>query len=234
MTTKKTTTGPVDIADLVRHRDYQIRKKLDGGTVHRYATIMRGGNLMPPVRVAIVNGAKVLVDGFHRVAAAEQAERSTVEAEIVEDVSPEEARWLAVEANLTHGLPLKAKEVREGFKVYIKARKHKDGKRYKSYREIAADLGGSRHFTTIRNWMRRCFPHLFRIYSAGDDTSLRSEKFKGAPPCSFTVIASEGLEQARAASKAKLTPWDRGDLVQQAEGVTETIKGGGEWSRPDF
>ena len=76
-TTTATKTRTVDIADLVRHRDYQVRRKLDNGTVHRYATTMRGG-------------------------------------------------------------------------------------------------------------------------------------------------------------KAKLTPWDRGDLVQQAEGVTETIKGGGEWTRPDF
>ena len=72
----------------------------------------------------------------------------------------EEVKWIGAEANLTHGRPLKSKEYREVFRAYIRAGKHRKGRRFKGYREIAEDLRGMHPHATIWQWMRRDFPQI--------------------------------------------------------------------------
>jgi hypothetical protein len=74
-----------------------------------------------------------------------------------------EAEWLAANGNTEHASPLKAKEYRRIFQAFVGAQKHHrvDGS-LKSYREIAAAIGGARGYTTIRNWMRQDFPSVFQ------------------------------------------------------------------------
>src|SRR5690242_16036490 len=72
------------IGDIVRHERFQIRKKLDKGTVSRYASSYNSGCKMPPVTVAKIRLGFVLVDGFHRIAALEKLGVDTVAADIVE------------------------------------------------------------------------------------------------------------------------------------------------------
>ena len=119
VTTAQTVTVP--ISDLLRDHQFQIRHKLDLGVVARYTSVIRSGIAMPPVKVAMLKGMPVLVDGWHRVAALEKAEQHTVEAEIIEVESVDEARFLAGCANLEHGLRLKGPEVKETFRAYIRA-----------------------------------------------------------------------------------------------------------------
>ena len=140
------TAHEVLIADLVRDRSFQVRAGLDRATVTRYANVLKAGITMPPIRVAVVDGAAVVVDGWHRLAAVELLGGTTIEAVVVE-ASERDARWMAAQANLQHGRPLKSVEVREAFRFYIRARKHRAGGRLRSYREIAQDLGGSRRTT---------------------------------------------------------------------------------------
>jgi hypothetical protein len=132
---------------------FQFRP-LDRGTVKKYASAYRADVTMPPVKVADLKGALILTDGWHRVAARESLGEQRVEAIVVPASSEKEVRWLAAQANLEHGLPLKPKQYREVFRAYIKARRHRnENGSFKSYRDIATELGGARGHTTIRNWM---------------------------------------------------------------------------------
>lgn len=215
------------IDELLRDRTYQIRSRLDRGTVARYASAYRSEAILPPVKVAKVGEVMILVDGFHRVAALMRNGSCLVGA-IVLETEESEARWLAASANLTHGLPLKAREIREAFKVYIRARKHYLGKnRLKSYRQIAADLGGQCPHTTVRGWMQRFFPKVAR--RMGGD-----ENFKGdgglmelaSPQQVFAGSAHNHLAQARAALNGVIDPELRGEVIHSLEGLLAEAKRG--------
>jgi len=118
------TTTSVVLSRLVRNPNLQVRRKLDQATINRYVEVLKAGNEMPPIKVAIINEAPVLIDGWHRVAAMEQLGLRDAEA-IVQQATEKEAFWLAAKANLEHGLPLKKSELREVFRAYVKARQHK-------------------------------------------------------------------------------------------------------------
>jgi hypothetical protein len=223
----------VRIADLLRGERYQIRAKLDPGTVARYANGYAAGAGLPPVTVAQVGKALVLVDGWHRVAALERLGRGEVGAVVI-PATDREARWLAAHANLTHGLPLKNKEIREVFRAYIRARQHLDGRGgTKSYRVIAQDLGGVKAYTTIRNWMQKDFREIAKRME-GD------ERFTGdggpggpGPSAVFTATAGQHLDNALAAFRGIEDPVERGQIIEQMERALEEMKEGG-YSRPDF
>lgn len=149
---------------------FQIRAgKLNSSQVKRYADAMKAGQPFPAIKAMKVKGRLVLVDGFHRLAAAKYAGcEDALEVDVLGEGSTAEALWLAFEANRQHGLPLKSRELREGFKAYIKARRNvtADGN-FKSYREIARDIGVGH--TTIHHWMRRFFPTIARQMGIPND-----------------------------------------------------------------
>jgi hypothetical protein len=151
---------PLD--DLVVDPAFQIRGGLlNKHVVKRYADAMYTGQLFPAILAMRVQGRLVLIDGFHRYAAAKECGRlHELEVEAIGDGTAAEARWRAFAANSQHGLPLKSREVREGFKAYIRAKQNvtPSGK-LKSYRDIARDLGVGH--TTIRHWMQRFFRAIF-------------------------------------------------------------------------
>lgn len=157
----------VSLTHLVRSSEYQVRKKLDPVAVTRYETTLKAGGTLPPVTVADVEGVLILVDGFHRVEARERLGEGRVEAEIIK-TSKRDAKGMAAMANLQHGLPLKNSEIRRAFGLYIEARRHvKTRKQLKSYREIGQELG--KPHTTIRQWMQKDFPRIFKQYSGDED-----------------------------------------------------------------
>jgi|GEM_PF-2892432 len=165
-TLPSSSSGPtirqVVIAHLCRSSDFQVRRKLCLQTVNRYAAAIKAGQELPSLQVALVDGVPCLVDGYHRAAALESLGVGTAEA-TVSKTSREDAQWMAAQANLTHGLPLKRSEIRAVFRVYIRAGKHRKGRgRLKSYREIGLELG--RPHTTIRNWMEKDFRKIFNEY----------------------------------------------------------------------
>ena len=155
-------TSTVVLAQLCRAPEFQIRDKLCRPTVHRYAAAMKAGQQLPPLSVALVDGVPCLVDGYHRVAAMELLGQATAEA-IVTPATKPDAVWKAAKANMQHGLPLKSKELRQAFRVYIRTGQHRKGRgKRKSLREIGQEIGRSHN--TIRNWMAQDFPKLAKEY----------------------------------------------------------------------
>lgn len=165
---EKTIPAHVSLTQLVRSPEYQVRKRLDLPTVSRYETAMKAGHEFPAVKVAKVGETLILVDGFHRAAARERLGEEWITAEVVE-TTEDEAKWMAASANLRHGLPLTNSEIRETFRVYVRTKQYltSNGRKTKPYREIAQEVG--KQHTTVRNWMREDFPHIFRRYAGAED-----------------------------------------------------------------
>lgn len=216
------------LRDVVRDAGFQVRAKIDTATVDRYARLYRGGTPMPPVQIARVGSALILVDGWHRVAAQELNRVTRIEA-VVTDATEAEARWLAADANTKHGLPLKAPEIRKVFKAYVRAKRYRrrPGDGYspaKSYRDIARELGGYVTHTTVRNWMRADYPSIAAKMAKGDP-----ESFESAVPTRFvrSVLAESArrhLEEAAAAGRGVHDEGERGELWRLSKTVTAQIK----------
>lgn len=82
----------------------QAREQLDFLTVDSYASAMFDGAVFPPVVVYEENDETLwLADGFHRVAAAKQNAKETIQAEVRQG-GQRDALLYAVGANATHGL----------------------------------------------------------------------------------------------------------------------------------
>lgn len=219
----------VCVKDILREKTLQVRIKLDPKTVDRYASAYLSGAEMPPIQVAKVNSALVLIDGWHRIAALEKLGSPYAEAVIIE-TTIQEAAWLAAKANIAHGLPLKKSEIKNAFKAYVKGKQYLDARgKLKSYRTMAQELGGVVHYTTIRNWMRHYFPRLSALFNDKDGylgtgkrgpTWIKYELMKLNP----VSITSDALYQAQAAFKAVDDEADRGRLIEQAEEILTTMK----------
>lgn len=167
------------LAQLCRSPEFQVRSKLCQSTIHRYAAAMKAGQLLPPLSVALVDGVPCLVDGYHRAAAMELLGQDTAEAVVI-TTSKLEAQWMAAKANMHHGLPLKSKELRQAFRVYIRTGQHRKGRgKRKSLREIGQEIGRSHN--TIRNWMARDFPKLAKEYGQEHGNGLGDEAIPRTP-----------------------------------------------------
>ncbi|WP_449101938.1 hypothetical protein [Pseudomonas extremaustralis] len=203
-TATPSTTAKVTIAQLCRSRDFQVRSKLCLHTVQRYATAIKAGQVLPPLQVALVNGVPCLVDGYHRAEALEFL--GCVEAEaVITESTRDEAQWMAANANLTHGLPLKPRELREVFKVYMRTGRYKKGRgQWKSYREIAQDLG--RPHTTIRLWMEKDFKKLFNEYGDANRRAKGDDSVRPPPPPGDAKAAIDHLDAVRYAFEGTACP----------------------------
>lgn len=218
----------VNLSDILQHPEFQIRRDVepDPATVRRYATAYKAGEELPPVTLVRHNGALVLADGWHRVAALRSIDQHQVSAVVLPAARLEEVRWIGAEKNLTHGRPLKASEFAEVFKAYIRARRHRDGKRFKSYREIAAELHNVKSHNTIRNWMRRYFPRIAGAMGGDDDfkgkggLDDRSHDFED----SLYRDAAEALQYITKAVEALSSETRRGDLVLALELALARLK----------
>lgn len=217
----------VFLRDIIRDAGYQIRTHTDRDTVKRYARLYNEGVKFPPVEIARVSGALVLVDGWHRVEAQELNHKDRVEATIV-DVTEQEARWKAAEANLKHGRPLKPRDFRRVFRAYMHAERWRKrlGATYargKSYREIATEIGGVEH-TTIRNWMRADFPSIARKLSIGGVDKFKASTSRRPPRDPLAESARRHFEEAAAAGRGVTDFAARGDVLRHGRRAIATIK----------
>lgn len=221
-----TETRKVRLRDLLLDRRFQVRRALDQGTINRYASIYKNEAPMPPIEVAVVKGVLVVTDGWHRVEALRSLGVAEVEAR-VEEMTDREALWRAARANLQHGLPLKAAEHRNVFRAYIRARQHLDGRRLKSYREIASDLGGVRSHQTISNWMHRDFPRIAQEMSKEETTGtggLKETRMK-----TFRDVVREHLGDASLALRGIESPLERGEMIAEIEEMLQEAKQAAPW-----
>jgi hypothetical protein len=204
---------------------FQFRP-LERSWIKRYTAVYRSGRTMPPVTVANLNGAFILTDGWHRIAALESLGKEEVRAVVVPANSEKDVHWLAAQANLEHGKPLKSREYREVFRAFIHARKHRnEDKSFKSYREIAAEIGGARGHTTIRNWMQADFPSVFRAMGGhGEDATFIEDE--PPPDTSLAGVVLEALMTARAALRGVTDPYDKGDVIHMLELMLKEVKVG--------
>lgn len=225
------TVDVIPIIALAREQAFQVRKKLDEGTVKRYVGVYRSGKSMPPVKVAKVNGVPVLVDGWHRVAALERMGTAEVEAE-VSTMTRQEAEWAAAFANMEHGKPLRASEVKTVYMKYMKTKQYKnsDGS-IKSYREIGAVLGMAH--TTIRNWEFKYFPAVAKARGEGMPLRDFSPEQANVEPEELRKAEEALAELARAFSQSS-DARVRGDIVEKVERALMALREAGNWEAPPF
>jgi hypothetical protein len=101
---------------------------------------MRKGDEFPPIAVAKVQGRLYVVDGFHRLAAARAAKRTTIAA-LVAAMTEKEAVITAIHANSTHGLRLTNSDKRRCLELFCGAGHHlRSNGTVKSSRRIAEEL----------------------------------------------------------------------------------------------
>lgn len=222
------------IHDLVRDEErFQVRNAMNPKKVEEYAQVLRSGVDMGPVQAVLVDGRTlVLVDGWHRVAAHERNGATRVEARVIEGTE-RDAQWLAASANLRNGLPLKPREIRNVFRMYVGARKHIRRKGvYKSYREMQKDLGGRINHTTILKWMRKDYPEI-AAKIGGAEPNAKGGLQERRKRKTFADEALDALMEARAASRGVRDAEDRGRLIQVAEQLLQEMKEGGVWTPQD-
>jgi hypothetical protein len=236
---EQTANEPIEVSlsDLICDERSQIRKRTDPATVKRYADAMRAGARLPPISIAVVDGAPFLIDGWHRVAAAKSIGLEEIPATVL-DAPPEQHAWLAARENLKNGLPLRRGEDRAVFRAYVHARQHKKrGGRLKSSREIAADLNGIRSHVTILKWMGQDFPKIraqMRWEADHVGTQAADEPNAAHNHESYMIAETLGhLEEARKLSRGIKDPLRRGEMIAEAEAIVAAMKAQGPWTPPE-
>lgn len=118
----------IKISLIAHHERLFVREQLDAETVAKYAECMREGVTFPPVvivREYHENTGKVvhdwLADGYHRVAAAKEAGKKKIHAEIIHGTGDDAVR-IALSANAAHGKPLTPGDIRRSFLIAIERR----------------------------------------------------------------------------------------------------------------
>lgn len=222
----------VRVADLVMDESYQVRSRLDDGAVSRYVDAMRTGQEFPPIWIAKVGGAVVIIDGFHRTTAARRLGRQTLPA-ILMKRDEAELQWLAAEANLAHGVPLKKSEARKLLAAYVRAGRHRIGtRRVKSSRDIAKDLHGLASHAAVLKWMKADFPEVARRMTdrrvenagVGDDGLPRVDLEEKRQDAALVAI-----DQLVAHSRGIADPSRRGIVLARLRGALKEVETAGEW-----
>ncbi len=223
---------------------FQVRARIDGGKVHEYATAMRVGAAFPPLRLARINGALFLIDGWHRLEAhkrrlsmvKEWSDRRKLEAIAVtiEDMSEADARFAAATANLRHGLPMKPRERKRVFKLYMEqGRWRARAGQVKPTRKIAEDLGGLAAHTTIWMWIKREHPRVAALME-NPEGSRRAGVEPPTPhaiPSLFPKDARGHLEAARKAVRGVSDPEERRAILEEVRQLAAELRG--EWTGPE-
>ena len=144
------------IKDIAMSDALQLRN-VDYKRMREYGRAYGAGAVFPPVEIIKdrTNGALILCDGWHRIAALKDRGRFTVEAHI-KDGTLQEAMAAAAVANMTHGRGLTPAQKRKAFALYMKAKGYLKGTwgAVKSFEEIGVDFGGGSSRYTIRRWMK--------------------------------------------------------------------------------
>lgn len=204
-------TGVIRLDSLVMDPALQVRSTTSTATVAEYRDAMRAGVEFPPITVAATDPKNVLkgftlADGWHRVLAAQKIGLGRINAAIVDESDPKRLRWLAANANRSHGLRLGRNDRRLVFRAYVQAgeHRHKDrGQRVKSAREMARDLQGIVSDRRIPEWMRQDFPKVYEAMQKGGLEENPGADFgKDHPDVRHRELAHHSLAQFTAAFRA--------------------------------
>ncbi len=225
-------TGIIRLDSLVMDPALQIRSATSAATVAEYRDAMRAGVEFPPITVAAISPMDDLkgfrlIDGWHRVLAAQRIGLGRVNATIVEEIDPRRLRWLAATANRGHGLRLGRKDRRSVFRAYVQAGEHryKDrGQRVKSAREMARDLQGIVSDRRVPEWMRQDFPKVFEVMQKGGlEENPVADFGKGHPDERHLELARHSLIQFTAAFRAITSDTYKAELVDSITTATRDV-----------
>lgn len=135
--------GAVTLDEIVLDERCQPRAVLNAEAVQEYAELYAEGETkLPPLAVADVDGDLVLIDGFHRLAGARQADHQFVRVEVLERCDIGRAVWLAAAANQGHGVRRTNADKRQAVLIALKS----DIGEEQSSRDVAAHVGVSKSF----------------------------------------------------------------------------------------
>jgi len=98
------------INSIVVRTGLQLRDKTSPKIVADYAAAISRGAVFPPILAARIDGVITVIDGFHRMAAHIRANKDSIRAYVIDNVTMSEAMHLAATANLTNGLHLTTKD----------------------------------------------------------------------------------------------------------------------------
>lgn len=223
----------VPVGAVVLDEGMQIRKRTDPSVVQKYAEGIESGSPFPPVTLACIEGVLVLVDGWHRFMARQTLGQQRVVA-FVSVMSYEEARQASALANLANGVPLRPSEILDAFHTFMDTYGYREGHKWLSYREIARKFG--KHHTTIRNWMKKHYPRLFKRYQQDEAKGTYKADWDGLPgmpgkrPSASDSLAREVVKQAQVAMQntvnlgENLTPDTRGMLIETLRDTLQELE----------
>jgi len=220
----------VPLSCIVKDPEFQVRKRTSQATMKKYAVAMEAGCVFPAVQIGAVEGVLVLIDGWHRIGALEILEEDSVVA-VVSRMTYDEAKWAAAKANLQHGLSLNDTEVLDAFRAFVEAKAYRTGHTWLSYRQIAQEFG--RAPATIRTWMQRHFPKIFRKYQDRASNKGGKEEWSGSSgrkKKEASSLAKKVIQDAQAAmSNARklgetLEPEALGSLIEALQDTVEALK----------
>lgn len=134
----KLTVRMVSLAEIVTDAGPQVRSECPE-TVAEYADAMKAGASFPPITVYEDEQGIYIADGRHRIAAAKQAKRKEIQAE-VRTGGVKDATWFGLGANKAHGLRLSAGDKANAVRLAL--REFPD----KSHVIVAEHVGCSRQY----------------------------------------------------------------------------------------
>jgi len=96
------------------------RKSIDYSIVHRYAKALKAGAVFPPIKVGLLNGTKIIVDGMHRVKAHQTLGIEYIQAITLPFKSEADLFAEAVKCNSDHGRPFGHEDIRKSIRILKK------------------------------------------------------------------------------------------------------------------
>jgi hypothetical protein len=104
------------ISSLVWDLNLYPRCMVDRETVEKYARALKAGSVFPPVKVGLLNGEKIIVDGVHRIRARKLLGIEYIECAELPFKSMAELFAEAVRLNSSHGKTLSKKDLKWSIK----------------------------------------------------------------------------------------------------------------------
>lgn len=216
----ETTEVTLEIASIRLVPALWSRRQLDQPTVRAYGLCLLSAVTLPPVLVARVKGVPMLVDGHHRLAAAQDYGHRTIQARAFEGTL-EQATIAAAMANLAHGLPLNRSERQHAMENALRAGWHHQGGGVLALAEIAQAFGVG--ISDAEGWIRRRAPKLYRMDFATRPTP--SAPPAEAPRDPFS-LALELLEAARQVAAGIQQADQREKLAEAGRALVDGLRGG--------
>lgn len=218
----------VKVDDVVALEAYQARAAgLVPKTVREYADAMAAGAEFPPIKVAVIEGACVLIGGAHRLAAARKLGRVNIAAECYETDHAGAVR-MALLDNMVHGEKLSKADLRRALCLYLDADLHRRGRgRVASSRELAVEaLGGRVSHATVMTWVSADRPKVAAQMRRERPIEHRRASFDPKAEAERRAVeaALVSIENTAAALRGVRNPAARGAVVEALRKALEQVE----------